>query len=141
MRLTAHFANRCAQLALLMLANLSMLQVAHAQNAIEAVTGSVQAGVEVVRVDLSQSIDSVPTGFTIQSPARIALDFQGVVNAMGRSSIEINQGNLKSVSVVQAGERTRVVLNLKQAGAYTAEGKGKSVFGALEPVANAPANV
>ena len=141
MRLTAHFANRCAQLALLMLVNLSMLQVAHAQNAIEAVTGSVQAGVEVVRVDLSQSIDSVPTGFTIQSPARIALDFQGVVNAMGRSSIEINQGNLKSVSVVQAGERTRVVLNLKQAAAYTAEVKGKSLFVSLEPVANPPANV
>lgn len=141
MRLTADVVKKCVGLAFLMLVNLCALQLAHAQNAIQAVTGSVQAGVEVVRVDLAQALDSVPSGFTIQSPARIALDFQGVTNAMGRSSIEINQGNLKSVSVVQAGERTRVVLNLKQSAAYTAEIKGKSLLVSLEPVANPPATV
>ena len=141
MKMTAHFAKRCAQAALWTLLNLSLLPGVNAQNAIEAVTGSVQAGVEIVRVDLSQTIDAVPTGFTIQSPARIALDFQGVVNSMGRSSIEINQGNLKSVSVIQAGERTRIVLNLKQATSYKAEIKGKSLLVALEPVSNPPPNV
>jgi type IV pilus assembly protein PilQ len=138
---TSLFAKRCAVITLLLLVNLGAAQWARAQNAIEAVTGSVQAGVEIVRVDLSQAIDAVPTGFTIQSPARIALDFQGVVNAMGRSSVEVNQGNLKSVSVVQAGERTRIVLNLKQATAYTAEIKGKSLLVSLAPVANPPPNV
>jgi type IV pilus assembly protein PilQ len=112
---------------------------AHAQTAIESVTGSVQGGVEVVRIDLSQALTAVPTGFAIQSPARIALDFPGVANAMGRSAVEINQGNLKSVSVVQAGERTRVVLNLKQPAAYKAEIQGKSLLVVLEPVvAGAP---
>ncbi|WP_342621199.1 type IV pilus secretin PilQ [Rhodoferax sp. GW822-FHT02A01] len=104
-----------------------------AQNAIESVTGSMQSGVEYVRIDLSKALDSVPTGFTIQSPARIALDFPGITNAMGRSSIEVNEGNLKSVSVVQAGERTRVVLNLKQATTYKAEIKGKSLLVVLDP--------
>jgi type IV pilus assembly protein PilQ len=53
--------------------------------------------------------------------------------------VEINQGNLKSVSVVQAGERTRVVLNLKQPAAYKAEIQGKSLLVVLEPVvAGAP---
>ncbi len=94
---------------------------AHAQNAIEAVTGSLQGGAEVVRVDLTKALDAVPTGFAIQSPARIALDFPGVTNSMGRSTVEVNQGNLKSISVVQAGDRTRVVLNLKQSAAYKAE--------------------
>ena len=55
---------------------------------------------------------------------------------MGRSSVEVNQGNLKSVTVVEAGERTRVVLNLKQATAYKAEIKGKSLLVALEPIAS-----
>ncbi|QDL55792.1 type IV pilus secretin PilQ [Rhodoferax sediminis] len=112
----------------------------YAQVAIESVTGSVQGGSEVVRIDLSQPLSAVPTGFSIQSPARIALDFPGVGNSMGRSSVEINQGNLKSVSVVQAGERTRVVLNLKQAAAYRAEIQGKSLLVVLDPVGAVPAS-
>jgi type IV pilus assembly protein PilQ len=112
---------------------------AQAQTAIESVTGSVQGGTEVVRIDLSQALTTVPTGFAIQSPARIALDFPGVANAMGRSTVDINQGNLKSVSVVQAGERTRVVLNLKQPAAYKTEIQGKSLLVVLEsPVASSP---
>lgn len=105
---------------------------AQAQTAIESVTGSVQGGTEVVRIDLSQALTTVPTGFAIQSPARIALDFPGVSNAMGRSTVDINQGNLKSVSVVQAGERTRVVLNLKQPATYKTEIQGKSLLVVLE---------
>ncbi|MFM2254037.1 MAG: hypothetical protein RJB68_2374 [Pseudomonadota bacterium] len=106
-------------------------QFAFAQGAIESVSGSLQGGNEVVRIDLSEALTALPTGFAIQSPARIALDFPGVANAMGRSTVEINQGNLRSVSVVQAGERTRVVLNLKQAAAYKAEILGKSLIVSL----------
>ena len=107
-----------------------------AQTAIESVTGSMQGGAEIVRIDFSQELKTVPTGFSIQSPARIALDFPGVANAMGRSTVDINQGNLKSVSVVQAGERTRVVLNLKQPVAYKAEIQGKSLLVALNSTAS-----
>jgi len=103
-----------------------------AETSIEAVTGSVQGGTEIVRIDLSEALTAPPTGFAIQSPARIALDFPGVANGMGRSTVDVNQGNLKSVSVVQAGERTRVVLNLKQAAAYRTEIQGKSLLVMLE---------
>nr|WP_304862682.1 type IV pilus secretin PilQ [Rhodoferax sp.] len=106
-----------------------------AQGAIEAVSGSIQGGVEVVKIDLTQPLAAIPAGFAIQSPARIALDFPGVANAMGRSTVEINQGNLKSVSVVQAGDRTRVVLNLKQATPYKAQLQGKSLLIVLDTVA------
>lgn len=104
----------------------------HAQTVIEAVSGSVQGGTEVVRIDLSKELTAVPSGFSIQSPARIALDFPGVSSAMGRSTVELNQGNLKSVSVVQAGERTRVVLNLHSPAAYKAEIQGKSLLIVLQ---------
>jgi len=110
-----------------------------AQPVIESVSGSIQGGTEIVRIDLSQELKAVPTGFSIQSPARIALDFPGVANAMGRSTIDINQGNLKSVSVVQAGDRTRVVLNLKQSVAYKAEIQGKSLLVALESASSGAA--
>ena len=98
------------------------------QASIEAVSSSVQSGVDVIRIELSKELEALPTGFSIQSPARIALDFPGVSNAMGRSTVDVNQGNLKSISVIQAGERTRVVLNLKQASSYHAEIQGKALL-------------
>jgi type IV pilus assembly protein PilQ len=98
---------------------------ARAQNSIQSVNSSVQAGSEVVRIELAEPLSAVPAGFTIQTPPRIAIDLPGVGNAMGKSSVEVNQGNLRSVNVAQSGERTRVVLNLKQPANYRAELQGK----------------
>jgi type IV pilus assembly protein PilQ len=106
--------------------------VAHAQNAIQSVTGGVEAGVEVVRITTSEPLKGVPTSFAIQSPARIALDFSGVTNGVGRSSVDINQGNLRSANVVQAGDRTRVVINLKQSAGYQAKVEGNTLLVVME---------
>ncbi|WP_180125755.1 type IV pilus secretin PilQ [Rhodoferax sp. BLA1] len=133
--LFGRFGSRVWLVASLLLATAT----AQAQIAIEAVTGSLQGGSEVVKIDLSEALPAVPTGFSIQSPARIALDFPGVVSAMGRSTVDINQGNLKSVSVIQAGDRTRVVLNLKQYTAYKTQIQGKSLYVSLDAVADVAA--
>ncbi|APW39333.1 secretin [Rhodoferax koreense] len=130
-RMWDRFVDRFALAVLLGLASVA----AQAQSAIESVTGSIQGGAEVIRIDLTEPLAALPSGVSIQSPARIALDFPGIANGIGRSSVEINQGNLKSVNVVQVGERSRVVLNLKQATSYKAELKGKSVLVVLDPVA------
>ena len=111
--------------------------VALAQGAIQGVTGSIQGGTEVLRIDLTEPLAALPHGFATQSPARIALDFPDTMNALGSNLVNINQGNLKSVNVVQAQGRSRVVLNLKQATAYRTELQGKSLLLVLEPVANA----
>lgn len=105
------------------------------QPIIQSVTGSLQSGSEVVKIDLSQPLAAIPNGFSIKAPAKIALDFAGVGNALGRSTVDINQGNLQSVSLIPAGDRTRVVLNLKLPTNYTAELKGNSLFVTLQPVA------
>jgi type IV pilus assembly protein PilQ len=104
-----------------------------AQTVVEAVSSSIQGGIEVVRIDFSQPLAAVPAGFAIQAPARIALDVPGATNGLGRSTVEINQGNLRSVNVVQANDRTRLVLNLKSAAAYKAQLQGKSLLVVLEP--------
>ncbi|MCW5669993.1 MAG: type IV pilus secretin PilQ [Hydrogenophaga sp.] len=105
---------------------------AQAQNAIQSITGGIQGGVEVIRINTTQPLAALPTGFTIQAPARIALDFPGVANAIGRNAVDINEGNLRSANVVQAGDRTRVVINLKQAAAYEAKIDGKTLLVVLE---------
>lgn len=121
---------RRAGMAMLCLGGMAL---AHAQNAIQAVTSSVQSGSEVVRIDFSRPLAAPPTGFAVQNPARIALDFPGTTNASGRSAVEVNQGNLRSVTVVQAADRTRLVLNLKQAAAYRTDIQGNSLLVVLSP--------
>ena len=106
----------------------AMPMLARAENSIKAVSGSVQGGSEVIRIELAEPLAEIPSGFSIQAPARIALDFQGVSNSIGRSAVEINLGNMRSANVVQAGDRTRVVLNLKTPTAYKAEIQGKSLL-------------
>lgn len=121
-----------AALAALTAALLVSPLTAWAQNAIQSITSSLQAGTEIVRVELAAPLAAVPSGFSIQQPPRIAIDLPGVDNALGRNSVEINQGNLRSVSVAQAGERTRLVLNLKQASGYRAQLQGKVLLLVLD---------
>lgn len=108
---------------------------AQAQGAIQSVTGGVQGGIEIVRIELSEVPAALPAGFAIQSPPRIALDFQNTANALGRSTVDVNQGNLRSINVVQAGDRSRLVLNLKQPTSYRTEIQGKQLLVLLDPVA------
>ena len=105
---------------------------AFAQNSIQSLTGSVQSGAEVIRIETAEPLSAVPSGFTIQSPARIALDFPGVVNGIGRSALDIGQGNIRSANVVQAGDRTRVVINLKQPSTYQAKLDGTTLLLVLD---------
>lgn len=112
---------------------------AWAQGAIRAVSAQVSGGVEVVRIETEASLPGVPPTFTIQSPARIALDFAGTRNATGKTAIDVNQGNLRSVNVIEAGERTRVVLNLNRSVPYEARAEGNVLLVTLQPpVAAAP---
>ncbi len=103
-----------------------------AQNAIQSINSTQQGGADVVRIELSEALGAVPAGFTIQSPARVAIDLPGVGNGMGKSIVELNQGNVRSVNVAQAGERTRLVLNLKQTASYKAQLQGKVLLVILE---------
>jgi type IV pilus assembly protein PilQ len=109
---------------------------AWAQNAIQSITSTQQAGTEVVRIELKEPLTAVPSGFAIQTPPRIAIDLPGVSNELGRGSLEINQGNLRSVAIAQAGERTRIVLSLKQPSTYKAQLDGKALLLVLDASAS-----
>ncbi|KQV61089.1 secretin [Pelomonas sp. Root1217] len=112
---------------------LAAAPAAWAQTQIRSINTSQQAGVEVVRIELSEPLQALPTGFTIQAPPRIAIDLPGVTNGVGRNQIDINQGNLRSANVAQAGERSRIVLNLRHASGYTAKLEGNALVIVLDP--------
>lgn len=104
---------------------------------IESVSGSMQGGGEVVRIQLSEPLSAPVTGFSIQSPARIALDLPGASNGMNQSLVDIQQGNLNTANVVEASGRTRLVLNLKSATTYRTEVQGNTILVFLEPAQQA----
>jgi type IV pilus assembly protein PilQ len=106
--------------------------LAWAQASLQAVSTSLQGGVEVVRIEFSQPLVRLPAGFAVQTPPRIALDFAGVSNALSSGLVEVNQGNLRTVTVAEAGERTRVVLNLVRPSAYQTQIDGNALLVRLE---------
>ena len=126
-----------ARLAAFVLAGATPM-LALAQNAIQSITSTQQAGADVVRIELSEALSAVPTGFVVQAPPRVALDLPSVTNALNTSVVNINQGNLRSVAVAQGNNRTRLVLNLRQSANYRAELQGKVLVVVIEPAA-APA--
>ena len=103
-------------------------QAAWAQNAIEALAVTQQGGETILKLTTSQPLAADPASFSIANPPRIALDFPGVVNALGRNAQAINEGDLRSVNLVQAGGRTRLVLNLKQMRQMSLRKEGRNLL-------------
>ncbi|MEX0637927.1 MAG: AMIN domain-containing protein, partial [Burkholderiales bacterium] len=107
-------------------------------NSIEAVDVSLQGGTVVLRITTTEALKAAPPSFSVANPARIAFDFAGTVNALGRSSQDISQGELRSINLVQAPDKTRLVLNLRRPVAHEVALDGRSVVVTLAAAA-APA--
>lgn len=83
------------------------------------------------RVELKLSFDepvTAPRGYTIEQPARIALDLPGVANKLGAKNRELGMGNARSVTVVEAKDRTRLIINLTNLAPYNTRTEGNNLF-------------
>jgi type IV pilus assembly protein PilQ len=96
-------------------------------NSVEAFNVSQQSGKVIVKLTLKEELKTQPGSFTVANPARIAFDLPNTVNGLGRNSQNIGEGELVSMNMVQAGERTRMVLNLRRSVAYDAQIEGKNL--------------
>lgn len=130
------------------LGSLTFGAAAYAQdNAIQSISANQQGANVVINVAMKEVPKKLPIGFSITNPARIALDFGATANATGKSAQDINLGDVRGVNLVQAGERTRLVLNLKRPLNYAAAIDGKSVIvtvessGGVAPATALPAGV
>ncbi|MDP2447567.1 type IV pilus secretin PilQ [Pseudomonas sp.] len=83
------------------------------------------------RVELKLTFDEpvlAPRGYTIEQPARIALDLPGVSNKSGVKNRELGVGNARSVTVVEAKDRTRLIINLTNLAPYQTRAEGNNLF-------------
>ena len=85
-------------LAAIFIACLCLVSPARAQpattaaNAIENFQIAQQGKDIALRIDLREPLAVPPTGFSVATPAKIALDFQETVNASGKNTQVLNQG-------------------------------------------------
>jgi type IV pilus assembly protein PilQ len=106
-------------------------QAAAAGNSIERIDAT-QTGTSVVlTIQLKDPAPGVPPSFSVANPARIAIDLPQTVNNLGKNLVEINRGDLRSVNVVQAQGRSRVVLNLRRQVTYAITADGNTIQVAL----------
>ena len=105
-------------------------------NSVDTFNVSQQSGKVIVKLTLKEPLKAPPASFTIANPARIAFDFPNTANGLGRTGQKVGEGELVSMSIVQAGERTRMVLNLRQLVGYETKVDGNSLMIVL---AGAPA--
>ncbi len=102
-------------------------------NKIESVDfSSLPGGRVAIVIKTTQPLANPPAGFTLNNPSRIALDFPKVANGLSKSNIQADQGALKSVTLAQARERTRIVLNLSKNVGYATVVKGNEVIITLQ---------
>jgi type IV pilus assembly protein PilQ len=85
-----------------------------------------------VELRLSEPLGADPLSFTIDNPARIALDFPGTSLNVPVKTQSVGVGKVESVSAVEAGGRTRVVMNLVQVVPYSLQTSGNTVKVVLE---------
>lgn len=103
------------------------------QNSIESLQVSQQNGGTVVKLMLKQPLTGQPASFSISNPARLVFDFAGTANNLGRNSQPVNEGELRSINIVQVADRTRLVLNLRQMTAYQTRLEGNAMIVSFAP--------
>lgn len=83
------------------------------------------------RVQLKLVFDEpvkAPAGYTIDQPARIALDLPGVSNKLAQKRRSIDIGNVRNITAVEANNKTRLVVDLNSLVPYTTRVEGNNVF-------------
>ena len=118
----------------LLLMFVSQPSPAQEANTIESVTSALQGSTTFLRIAMKQTPGGSPVGFSVANPPRIALDFPNTDFRSQQNTLELTQGDVRNVAIVQASNRSRVVLNLKRPMTYTTEIEGNAIIVKLDPV-------
>ncbi|MGY4491970.1 type IV pilus secretin PilQ [Pseudomonas sp. TE3610] len=83
------------------------------------------------RVELKLTFDTpvpAPRGYTTDQPARIALDLPGIKNGLATKTRDLGVGNARSLTVVEAKDRTRLIINLTNLAPYGTRVEGNNLY-------------
>lgn len=80
-----------------------------------------------IRMDFDEA-PPLPKAYTIEQPARIALDLPGVNSNLAQKKHTLDFSNAQSVMVLEAGGRTRVIVNMVELTGYETRVEGNSLY-------------
>lgn len=69
-----------------------------------------------------------PSGYTIERPARIAIDLSDTESALQDRNVSLGNGNTQSMTVVETRDRTRLIFNLVELTPYETERRGNQLI-------------
>ncbi|MGB1421894.1 MAG: type IV pilus secretin PilQ [Pseudomonadales bacterium] len=97
-------------------------------------------GVELQQVDFSMAegdqtnivltfdeVPPLPSGYAIAQPARIALDLVGVRSGLASKYHNLGSGTAQNVTILEAGDRTRIIVALAELVGYTTRVNGRTL--------------
>ena len=124
----------CIAVAILLAMGMQTVRAAgNDANSVESLDYStLEGGKLLIKVGLKQPLKASPAGFAINNPPRVVLDLAGASNGLGKNTVNVGQGALRNINIVQAGDRTRLVMNLSQAAQYTTRIEGNDLFITLQ---------
>jgi type IV pilus assembly protein PilQ len=80
-----------------------------------------------VRVEFDQAPPEMKA-YTIEKPARIAIDFPDTTSSLDRKRFSLPYGNATGVVVLESGDRTRMVLNLVKLVPHSTRIEGNNMY-------------
>jgi len=103
-----------------------------ASNSLQDINISSMPGDRVlIKLILSEAASN-PLSFTIDNPARIALDLANTKNQLKKRNMRVGIGMAKSINSIEAKGRTRIVVNLSQLVSYQTSVNGNEILLTLE---------
>jgi type IV pilus assembly protein PilQ len=69
-----------------------------------------------------------PKAYKLDHPSRLVLDFEGVKNDISSTNLEVNSSEASSLSFESDAQRSRIVVNLKDYGAFTTRSEGNTLI-------------
>lgn len=81
-----------------------------------------------LRLEFDQAPPTDLKSYTIEKPARIAVDFPDTASKLDRKRYNLSYGNATGAMVLEAGDRTRLVINLVKLVPYDTRIEGNNLF-------------
>jgi type IV pilus assembly protein PilQ len=115
-------------LGVVLFAGVALQALAQGANRLEGITFTTGAGNKVELTLRLSDTAPTPLTFTVDNPARIALDLPDTSVSMASRRVDVKQGVVDTVNVAEANGRTRVVLNVDNLVPYETRVSGNTII-------------
>jgi type IV pilus assembly protein PilQ len=119
---------------LLFIGGIGLPALAYSQPVVVGITTSVQEGVDVLKIDFASNAPKDAVAYTIASPTRLIIDLPTAKSALNQNKLDFAQGSIRVINVVEAADRTRLVVTLKHTALHTMSTTGNSIVVLFRPV-------